>query len=343
MIWSYVFPERESVEHTLAIDPGTGMPIMTRKTNIRQGQPRSETIELPLDDLIDKANSALRKQNYMLWILFDRLDVAFNDNLKLERNALRALFRMYNDFKGFDNIKLKIFVRDDIWQRISEGGFAEASHITKTTSIDWSHENLVNLFVKRLLNNRAVVDYLGVEPTAVGDDFEMQLKILARIFPDKVETGNNPETFRWMTNRIQDGSSKSAPRELIHLSETIRQQQASRLERGEDEPPAFQLFDRSVFKPSLREVSKVRYEQTFVAENPSLKDYTDALKRQKSEQTPTTLSNVWNLTANEASEVAERLVKAGFFERREANGRLSYWVPFIYRDALELVQGMASE
>ena len=31
----------------------------------------------------------------------------------------------------FDNIKLKIFVRDDIWQRISEGGFAEASHITK--------------------------------------------------------------------------------------------------------------------------------------------------------------------------------------------------------------------
>lgn len=343
LVWSYVFPERESVENTIAIDPSSGMPIYTRKTNFRAHSSGEQAVDLPLDDLIGKANSALRKSNYTLWILFDRLDVAFNDNPDLEKNALRALFRMYNDFKGFDNIKLKIFVRDDIWQRISEGGFAEASHITRTTTIDWTYENLVNLFVRRLLNNNSVVEYLGVNVSSIIDDFELQLDLLTRIFPDKVETGNNPETFRWMINRIQDGTGKSAPRELIHLSETIRQQQAGRLERGEDEPPSEQLFDRSVFKPSLREVSRVRYQQTFVAENPSLKDFTDSLKRQKTEQTPSTLASVWQTSEAEAASVSERLVKSGFFERREVGGRLTYWVPFIYRDALELVQGKASE
>ncbi|SDF00838.1 P-loop ATPase, Sll1717 family [Rhodospira trueperi] len=248
---------------------------------------------------------------------------------------------MYNDLKRHDRIKLKIFVRDDIWDRVTEGGFTEASHITKTTNISWSHENLVNLFVRRLLNNSSVIEYYNLESESIVDDFDKQIDLLKRIFPDKVETGNNPETFRWMTNRIQDGSGKSAPRELIHLSEMIRQQQVNRIERGEEEPDGDLLFERSVFKPALREVSKVRYEQTFKAENASLSEYTDQLKGQKSEQTIDTLSNLWGTSPIEATSIVDRLVKAGFFERRDVKGEVTYWVPFIYRDALDLVQGKA--
>lgn len=339
-IWGYLFPERESVEWTIALDPLTGTPLPIRRTTFRPSTKREDRpIEIPLDDLIGRADASLREAGYQLWIIFDRLDVAFNESPDLERNALRALFRMYNDFKGYDNIRLKIFVRDDIWERISEGGFAEASHITRTTSIEWTFEGLVNLFVRRLLNNTAAVDYLGVDASDVRDSFDRQLSLIQRIFPDKVETGKNPETFKWMMNRIQDGTGKPAPRELIHLLEQARQTQISRLERGEPEPSGDLLFDRAVFKIALREVSKVRYEQTFCAENPGLKSYTDKLKGAKAEQIPGTLSQIWGCSEADAATTAERLAKAGFFEVRESAHGPSFWVPFIYRDALELIQG----
>jgi len=54
--------------------------------------------------------------------LFDRLDVAFAETLYLEANALRALIRVYADIRGLDFIGLKIFLREDIWKRVNEGG-----------------------------------------------------------------------------------------------------------------------------------------------------------------------------------------------------------------------------
>lgn len=342
LIWSYIFPDAESVEWTLAMDPITGLPIVTRKTNFVPKANEGAMVNLPLDDLLEAANSTLEAKDYSLWVLFDRLDVAFNDTPELEKNALRALFRMYNDFKRFERIKLKIFVRDDIWSRITEGGFSEASHITRTTTIAWNYESLVNLFSRRFLNNQKAREFLGIDANEIVDDYDKQVEMLSKIFPDKVETGNNPETFRWMTNRIQDGTGKSAPRELIHLSEMVRQQQVGRLERGEEEPIDEMLFDRPVFKPALKEVSKVRYEQTFKAENPSLASYTDKLKGQKAEHTLETLAAQWDVDPTTANSLIDRLIKAGFFERRAVKGSITYWVPFIYRDALELIQGKAA-
>ncbi len=344
LIWSYIFPERESVENTLSIDPVSGLPIVTRKTNFRaQELSEHSQTDIPLDDLLQRCDNVLNAAGYELWILFDRLDVAFNDTPEVEKNALRALFRAYNDLKGFDSINLKIFVRDDIWDRISEGGFAEASHITKTISINWSYESLINLFVRRLINNGELLSYLNKEYEDVIDNFELQKEILEEIFPDKVETGNNPETFRWMVNRIQDASGKPAPRELIHLSECIRRQQVDRFERGEEGPDGSMLFERVVFKPALSEVSQTRYQQTFVAENPSLKKYTDLLDGQKAEQDLQSLSDLWTTDSEETAEISERLIKSGFLGKRNTNGKGSYWTPFIYRDALNLIQGKTFE
>jgi hypothetical protein len=40
-------------------------------------------------------------------------------------------------------------------------------------------------------------------------------------------------------------------------------------------------------------------------------------------------------------EVVEELVRVGFFELRGTKAKPVYWVPFLYRDALNLVQGEA--
>ncbi|SDF00809.1 hypothetical protein SAMN05421720_12214 [Rhodospira trueperi] len=85
LIWSYILPARESVEWTLAIDSSSGLPIVTRKTNFLNKAQETSSDALPLDDLLDAANSALDDSNYILWVLFDRLDVAFNDSPGLEK------------------------------------------------------------------------------------------------------------------------------------------------------------------------------------------------------------------------------------------------------------------
>lgn len=72
-------------------------------------------------------------------------------------------------------------------------------------------------------------------------------------------------------------------------------------------------------------------------------DYTDALREKKSEQNLDSLASIWECEKPKAEEVAEQLFDLGFFERRGNRETRSYWVPFIYRDALDLVQGKAEQ
>jgi hypothetical protein len=43
----------------------------------------------------------------------------------------------------------------------------------------------------------------------------------------------------------------------------------------------------------------------------------------------------------EISKKEEELVEAGFFEKRIGQDNIYYWVPFLYRDALNMIQGTA--
>jgi hypothetical protein len=130
-------------------------------------------------------------------------------------------------------------------------------------------------------------------------------------------------------------------RELIHLLSSLREAQLRRYEVGHDDPPNELLFDRQAFKEALKQVSQVRLDQTLFAEYPTLKPYIERLEWEKAQQTPETLSRIWGLDLEAARAKAEDLVEIGLFERRGTKQQPVYWVPFLYRDALKLVQGEA--
>lgn len=104
-----------------------------------------------IDELFQYIARTLEYYDNRIWLLIDRLDVAFADTPDLERNALRALFKTYRDLSKYDCIRVKIFLRTDIWNRITADGFREATHITREASLTWSNESIFNLIVKRLL------------------------------------------------------------------------------------------------------------------------------------------------------------------------------------------------
>ena len=65
------------------------------------------------------------------------------------------------------------------------------------------------------------------------------------------------------------------------------------------------------------------------------------LDGEKTEQSQQTLAKLWGVTPEKALAVADQLVEAGFFERKKLKERTSFRVPFLYRDALNMVQGAA--
>jgi hypothetical protein len=139
--------------------------------------------------------------------------------------------RVYNDVKGFDNISIKIFIREDIWKRITSGGFREASHIIRFVLLDWSPASLLNLLMRRVLSNDIIANVFEIDKSAVLQNAMEQESLFSRLFPATVEQGpRKAGTFKWMITRCADGTRKTAPRELIHLLNCLREQEVKRLE-----------------------------------------------------------------------------------------------------------------
>lgn len=202
----------------------------------------------------------------------------------------------------------------------------------------------MNLIIRRLLSNDALVKEYNIDVANILSDFEEQQRLFYRFFPPQVEQGPKKRlALDWMISRCADGTDKTAPRELIHLLNTLREKEIQRIERGEAQPPGDQLFDRSVFKPALEVVSEARLVQTIYAEYPDLKASLVELEGEKTEQTTASLAAIWKTPEDEAKKRIQSLIEIGFFQERGGRDHWTYWVPFLYRDALTMSQGAAED
>ena len=325
------------------IQPGveigeTGMPT-NFNFKITFKEPTDAQIDdgyISIDELYDNVNAAMQENNLTLWIALDRLDIAFSENSELEKNALRALFKVYLDLIPLNSIRLKIFLRDDIWQRITEGGFREASHITKHTTISWNKETILNLIIRRVLNNECVIPFYKIEKDAVLADLEKQNKLFNKIFPYEIGNNDKIKTIDWIISRTKDGKGIDSPREIIHLLNSAKDIQIKSLEIGKSDLENRQLLDGASIKKSLAEVSKVRMETALFAEYPSLKEFILRLKNEKSQLVLADLQSIWSRNQRNAMRIALDLVGIGFFERHGSKDDPHFIVPYIYRPYLDM-------
>jgi hypothetical protein len=322
-------------------DPMSGINLKGKITLVEPSTEQRGFGFRSLDELLQCLNDCLQNERITCWLALDRLDVAFADSQEFEATSLRALFRVYLDMLALTQIKIKIFLRDDIWKRIVGTGFREASHITRTLTLNWDQQSLQNLVVRRLVSNVHLCDYYNVTKEDVLANVASQEILFNRIFPNQIDIGpSKPTTIGWMLSRTADGSKRTAPRELIHLLLEIRDEQLKRYENGNTEPEDNVFFDRFAIRAALPAVSKARYEQTLCAEYPALKPFLSQLEGERTQHSIESLSKLWKkINQTKAIEIAEKLVEAGFFEKRGSKESPNYWVPFIYRDALSMVQG----
>jgi hypothetical protein len=209
-------------------------------------------------------------------------------------------------------------------------------------TIVWDTKSLQNLIVRRALYNPSISAFYAASPEEILGSAEKQTEFFYKMFPSQIAIGQRQtNTLDWLLTRVADGSQNPAPRELIHLLQVARDMQLRAYELGSPDPPAVELIGRAAIKDSLPEVSKVRFELTLCAEYSDLRRFWLKMESSKTAQTLQSFSRLMDVSEEDGLKIADRMVEAGFFTKKLEKGEIIYWVPFIYRDALNLVQGAA--
>lgn len=334
----------KEVSTTAEFDLNTGL-YSGQKFSVVFNEPSSSDFEqglLPIEFVYNLLIQSLSKNQVKLWIIIDRLDVAFIDSEELETNALKSLFKVYLDLAQYEALKIKIFLRDDIWDKITSDNFREASHITKFQRISWNKEMLLNVIIRRLIDNEVIIGTFDLDKLSILSNFSEQEKLFYRFFPKQVDIGaKKPATLDWILSRTKDGKGVNTPREIIQMLNYARLREIQRLENGVNELTEEILISRQALKDSLADVSRQRIEQTLYAEYSSIKEYVELLRNDKAEHNIDTLAAKWSLDTIEVSKIIKKLCDIGFFEEKGVVPNIKYKIPFMYRPYLDIIQGVA--
>ncbi len=310
------------------------------KIELNAPSPEQESkLRVSAESLLRTCDETLAASGRTVWLLLDRLDVSFEGS-PFEGDALRGLFKAYLDLNELKRISVKIFLRSDIWRDISERGIREASHIVgRATKLSWTEQTLLDLMVRRILNNESLRTFYGVSGAAERRGFEAQQLFFSRVFPGKMRTTTGAvPTIEWILKQTEDGTMQTAPREVIHLLNVARDKQIRQLERGEDEPPGDALFNEASLKEAMPIVSEDRLYQTLYQEYASLKlkDWIDNLAGGASQYTSISLAQLWHIEERDALTRAKRLVQVGFFRILGPTAHATFQIPPLYRYALNV-------
>lgn len=169
----------EAVEVAVTITP-EGIPLVAPRIELGEDAP---TALVRHDDALMLLNRVLDEIDLTVWLAFDRLDEAFQGFPRAEIPALRALFRSYLDLNAFPRVRLKLFVRKDLFARIIAGGFVNLTHVNaRKIEIVWDEDDLFDLLFRRVNENEGFLHHLNIEGSE-------QQEVFDAIFPEQVDQG----------------------------------------------------------------------------------------------------------------------------------------------------------
>jgi hypothetical protein len=314
-----------------------GIPILTPKVEF---SPSDRTVEqfdadfILHDDALHVLNSALAENDITVWVALDRLDEAFVGFSEVEVPALRALLRTYLDLLAFEQIRLKLFIRKDLFRKIISDRFVNLTHVNaRRREIIWDEEDLFTLVCKRIRENEEFLALLNMQHGSDQELFDI-------IFPKQVDAGErSPNTWRWMLSRTRDGSGSISPRNLIDLANKAKEEQLRREQRS---PRLYadgtSLIEPEAVKQAFRRLSEERVEDTLLAE--ASKDVAVLIKAfqgSKVTHNDASIAKLFGVEMAQAKAFANTLLDIGFFEQ---SGE-TYRIPLLYREGLGIQRGRA--
>lgn len=294
---------------------------------------------IPFNDLFSRINKTLEQIDTRVWLILDRLDEIILSDESLENLVLKGLLLAYRDISDYPFARVKIFLRDDVYERVtSMGHFPALTHVKSRAAgpIKWELEDLLHLLVKRLVENIVIREYLYIDISAADAKSERR-QVYYSLFPEKIDKGRAAEGFKWIVDRISDGRNVATPRDLLSVIEAARTFQREYYLR-EPADSAVQLVNEDSLRKSVRKVAKENLETRIYAEYPDLRKSIELFKNGKADHNNQTLRQLFG---DEAENVAARLERIGFLYRRSRGGIDMWTIPFFYSYAIDATRGAA--
>ena len=292
--------------------------------------------------IFDELNSLLSNNDICLWIMLDRLDDAFPDNSERDNLILKSLFYAYKDICFYEGFKIKIFIREDIFDNITkENGFRSLTHVDAKTmnSIKWERDTIEQLLIERLLFNDDFVEYIksfGLETDYTKISPDERLKIIYKFVKPQIDIGpNKPDAKGWIINHVKDGLGIYTPRDIINLFDIARNIQLNYIkEKNISDIEEEYLISPSAIREAYKKVSKDKLVAQLYAEYPKYRSWIESFRNGKAEHTENSLKSV---LGKQWKSRIEKLKAIGFIEEKKNTWK----IPFIYREALNISQGKA--
>jgi hypothetical protein len=315
----------------------TGVPVITPRIEFDNSRDNPETSHknVNVEFTLRLLNTCLTEAQLAVWVAVDRLDEAFQGSPQLEIPALRGLLRTYLDMLEFPKIRLKLFLRRDLFRRIISGGFVNLTHVNaRKYEIIWDEEDLRDLLCRRIRENKEFCSALGIADAMNKEFFE-------KVFPRQVDVGKRkPLTWTWIIRRIRDGNDIKPPRNLIDLISMAKQAQLRREERQRHTrryAEGMAVIEGDALRDALGQLSQQRVQDTLLAEAGSHAPLIEAFRDGEAEHNTASLAGLLEVEPAAVRSKIQPLIDIGFLEVIKD----TYKVPALYREGLNITQGKA--
>jgi hypothetical protein len=242
--------------------------------------------------MLEAIDLILRETNCTAWIMLDKLDLLYVDDIQKLRASITGLVQLLVQYGNqFKNIQFKIFLRNDIYRQLH---IVNKSHlITYTTEMKWRGPLLLKLLVSRAVVDPHVRAYceemlgeqVDVTNVIVGAD-DYVLKLFNVIFESNVgakatSRAEAETTHQWILKRLVDGMGNSFPRELIHLGNRAVERQRE-LNRIAGRHTSTRLIGGAALKDAFNLISQYRCDTYLYSEFPHLSKHFDIFRGSES-------------------------------------------------------------
>ncbi len=283
-------------------------------------------------------NEEAKNKSQKLWFFYDDLDEDFPEKGEVRQQSLTGLFQLVQscDANRLTEIRFKIFLREDIWNRLS---FDNKSHFTgRDLLLQWTKIDFLRLALRQAIqseNFKNLVD--RVSPVAVESIDQASEnaidKALEILWGSRRRGGNRAKNVsRWVYERLTDSSDTTFPRSLSILLKGAKEQeltykgQSSKLRTD-------RLFQGKSLEFGLKKASEKRCEE-IKEEYPHLTKFFDFLKGESAFLSKEELQVIWQKSAHDIVANFEEFVsfigEIGIIEWREKEKRYKFADIYVY-------------
>ncbi|GBF44413.1 hypothetical protein LPTSP2_37160 [Leptospira ellinghausenii] len=116
--------------------------------------PKAANFLIVFDDILQSINSFLNENNIALDIMIDKLDdFVIKEEYEIQKNIFQALLEVESNYYQHSNIRLFLFIREDLFNRLNLDEYGSDKVFAKKINITWSLDDISQLIAKRISYN----------------------------------------------------------------------------------------------------------------------------------------------------------------------------------------------